>query len=76
MSWRLHSVNSEYARLMGNRSKASAGHCEGSPTLPFPQSEIFLRTMLATDRFKAPQVLPVVCIAVTLSSKQWGSSDG
>lgn len=66
MSWLLRSVNLEYARLMGNHSTASAGGCKGSPVLPFPQSEIFLRTMLTTDRFKAPQVLPVVCIAVIL----------
>lgn len=59
MRWLLNSATSESMQLMGNRFKASAGHCKGSPVLPFPQSEIFLRTMLATDRFKAPQVLPM-----------------
>lgn len=66
----LNSVASELVRLMGNRFRASAGHCKGSPVLTFPQSKIFLRTVLAADRFKAPQVLPVVCIAVTLSFEQ------
>lgn len=65
MRWLLNSATSESTQLMGNRFKASAGHCKGSPVLPFPQSEIFLRTMLATDRFKAPQVLPM-CAPLSL----------
>lgn len=70
MRWLLNSVASESVQLMGNRFKASAGHCRSSPALPFPQSEIFLRTMLPTDRFKGPQVLRVVWTAVTLCSEQ------
>lgn len=66
----------EFARLMGNNFKASAGLWEGCFILLFPQSKIFLRTMLIIDRFKAPQVLAHCVYAVTLSSEQWGSGDG
>lgn len=70
--WR-DSVASEFAHLMGNHFKASASPWKGRSILLFPQSKIFLRTMLIIDRFKPLRCLPIVCIAVTLSAEQWGS---
>lgn len=57
MRWWLDSVAPEFAHLMENNFKASARLWKGYSILPFPQSKIFLRTMLIIDRFKAPEVL-------------------
>lgn len=62
MSWLLHSVNLEYSQLMGNCSKASAGHCKGVPFCLFHRAKSFWEQCLPLIGLKPLRCCPLCAL--------------